>query len=91
MKEKYTGLATDMKNSTRHDVIIDVINVGCLGSWDPKNEIALKRVGLTPQQIKYIVLTRTMEAAKESYGIYRTHVADNSSDLLHSPPAIQQG
>ena len=71
---KYASLANDVHNLSRHEVFLDVINVGCLGSWDPVNDSTLKRVGLSNKEIARIATALTSCALKESYSIYLTHV-----------------
>ena len=45
-KTKYDEIANQLARSTRLDTIIDCIVVGSLGSWDPENDIPLKRLAI---------------------------------------------
>ena len=71
---KYTPLASEISAHLRHSVYINVINVGYLGPWDPINDDALKRVGLSNNEISRFATALTACALKQSYYIYLSHV-----------------
>lgn len=71
---KYQPLADEVAAHLRHNVYLNVINVGCLGSWDPINDEALKRVGLSNKEISRFATALTACALKQSYYIFLSHV-----------------
>ena len=57
--KKYAPFSNDIHNISRHGVFVDVINVGCLGSWDPVNDASLKKVGLSNKEIARLAISLT--------------------------------
>ena len=78
---KYKHLVTDIYRASSHDVTLDAIIVGCLGSLDPLNESVLRQMSLTLEQIKKLAITMTIQAAKESYTTYLTYISGEDGDL----------
>ena len=89
--EKYGALTDAMCHRNRHKLYLNVINVGCLGSWDPENDIALKRIGLSEAEIMKVSKELIVAAVKESYHIYLSHVTGRRYDPnLILPPLINR-
>ena len=71
---KNKHLILDIYRASRHDVTLDAIIVGCLGSWDPINESVFKQLRLTLEQIKKLAITMTIQVPKRSaYDIPDAH------------------
>ena len=71
--EKYKALCDNLSRKTKHTLTFGVLVVGCLGSWDPKNDKALSKF-LTKSQIASLVKKMTGEAIWQSFNIFRNHV-----------------
>ena len=44
---KYKDLQIELSKHKRHSVTLSTINIGCLGAWDPNNELEFKTIGLS--------------------------------------------
>ena len=72
--KKYKDLQIQLSTHKRHSVTLGIINFGCLGAWDPKNELEFKQRGISKSESKIVSQIFVRQVVKQSYTIYLEHV-----------------
>jgi hypothetical protein len=71
---KYSDIRSKLSENKSQKVTLGTISVGCLGSWDPSNDVDLKILGLSQRDIDTIIIIVSKAVIRESYQLFIEHI-----------------
>lgn len=80
--EKYSDLAAQMKKQTNLFTTVETFVVGSLGSWDPRNQDLLRKLGIPSSSVHALAKAATISTILDSNHMYKEHRSTRSMQGL---------